>query len=348
MRGESPSGIDGSRLHSWSTDQIDPKDRFDCWSRAEGLSGVTAELEPEQRPAFAGEFLLRRIGTASLIELRAPRCAVERSADDNANAPGDSLCIYQQLGAGSRFSGNPEFSIHRGMFATVYSDLPYETAALAADGFHLRILKVPAADLRPSQADLVKAGLGDLVPKPFCERGALAPLLASCFRDLTETDDASEPERARSLVQALAQLALIERGLIRPGSRTALHALRVGRLSLARRLIARNISRAALSPAMVADLLGISVRHLHILFEATDISFAQTVTAERLAESRRLLTQPREQSISDIALACGFNSIATFYRAFQAAHGMSPGEFRATQGGVRIAAATVDLSEATR
>ena len=108
----------------------------------------------------------------------------------------------------------------------VYSDLPYETAPLAADGFHLRILKVPAADLRPSQADLVKAGLGDLVPKPFSEHGALVPLLASCFRDLKETDDASEPERARSLVQALAQLALIERGLIRPGSRVALHALR--------------------------------------------------------------------------------------------------------------------------
>jgi AraC-like DNA-binding protein len=286
---------------------------------------------PATSPMIHDAIVLRRIGTASLIELRGPLCAGERSTGDIADPPGDSLCIYQQLGAGSRFSGNPEFCIHHGMFATSYSDLPYETAPLAADGFHLRILKVPAADLRPSQADLVKAGLGDLVPKPFREHSALVPLLASCFRDLKETDDASEPERARSLVQALAQLALIERGLIRPGSRVALHALRVGRLSLARRLIARNISRTALSPALVADLLGISVRHLHILFEATDISFAQTVTAERLAESRRLLIQSRQQSISDIALACGFNSIATFYRAFQAAHGMSPGEFRATQ-----------------
>lgn len=282
-------------------------------------------------PNIQDDVVLRRIGAASLIELRAPPRASERSSGRIADAPGDSLCIYQQLGSGSRFSGNPEFCIHHGMFATSYSALPYETAALAADGFHLRILKVPAADLRPSQADLVKAGLGDLVPKPLCENGALAPLLASCFRDLKETDDEREPERARSLVQTLAQLALIERGLIRPGSRVALHALRVGRLSLARRLIARNISRTTLSPALVAELLGISVRHLHILFETTGISFAQTVTAERLAESCRLLTQPREQSISEIALACGFNSLATFYRAFQAAHGMSPGGFRATR-----------------
>ncbi len=299
---------------------------------------LTMSLSPEIQDAV----VLRRIGTASLIELRAPVRANGRRTGHIANAPDDSLCIYQQLGSGSRFSGNPEFCIHHGMFATSYSNLPYETAALADDGFHLRILKVPAVDLRPSQPDLVKAGLGDLVPKPFCENGALVPLLASCFRDLKETDDAREPEGARSLVQALAQLALIERGLIRPSSRAALHALRVGRLSLARRLIARNISRSALSPRLVADLLGISVRHLHILFEATGISFAQTVTAERLAESRRLLTHPREQSISEIALACGFNSIATFYRAFQAAHGMSPGSFRITQEAHELPSTTLD------
>lgn len=289
---------------------------------------LTMSLSPEIQDAV----VLRRIGTASLIELRTPPRANERSTGRIADAPGDSLCIYQQLGSGSRFSGNREFCIHHGMFATSYSALPYETAALATDGFHLRILKVPAADLRPSHADLVKAGLGDLVPKPLCENGALVPLLASCFRDLKETDDAGDPERARALVQTLAQLALIERGLIRPGSRAALHALRVGRLSLARRLIARNISRTTLSPALVAELLGISVRHLHILFETTDKSFAQTVTTERLAEGRRLLMQSPEQSISEIALACGFNSIATFYRAFQAAHGMSPGNYRTAQG----------------
>ena len=238
---------------------------------------------------FQDAVVLRRIGTASLIELRGRPARASAAQATSQMHPATAFASISSSARGSRFSGNPEFCIHHGMFATSYSDLPYETAPLAADGFHLRILKVPAADLRPSQADLVKAGLGDLVPKPFCEHGALVPLLASCFRDLKETDDASEPERARSLVQTLAQLALIERGLIRPGSRAALHALRVGRLSLARRLIARNISRAALSPALVADLLGISVRHLHILFEATDTSFAQTVTAERLAESRRLL-----------------------------------------------------------
>ena len=152
---------------------------------------LTMSPFPAPSPMIQDAVVLRRIGTASLIELRGPRPARSSAAQATLQMhAGDSLCIYQQLGAGSRFSGNPEFCIHRGMFATVYSDLPYDTAPLTADGFHLRILKVPAADLRPSQADLVKAGLGDLVPKPFSEHGALVPLLASCFRDLKETDEA--------------------------------------------------------------------------------------------------------------------------------------------------------------
>jgi AraC-like DNA-binding protein len=84
-----------------------------------------------------------------------------------------------------------------------------------------------------------------------------------------------------------------------------------------------------LSPAFVAELLRISVRHLYALFEATGMSFAQTVTAQRIGESRRLLKEAPDRSISQIAYASGFESLATFYRAFQAAHGASPGDFRA-------------------
>ena len=315
-------------MYKWSTDQIEPTHRFDHWRevRAKGLFGVTAELEPERRPQFAGEFALRRIGTASLIELHASPYHVERSAADIARAAGDSLCIYQQLGGGGWFgvNGSGEFTLRQGNFATSHSDVPYRTAPLAADGFHLRILKVPAADLIAPYA-----GLHDLFPKPFGNQPSLTPLLESCFSDLTEAGDGGDPAMSAPLVEAVAQLALIERGLVRPASRAAMGAIRIGHLSLARRLITRHLSNPALSPAFVAELLEISVRHLYALFEATSMSFAQTVTAQRIRESRRLLKEAPERSISQIAFASGFDSLATFYRAFQAAHGASPGDFRA-------------------
>jgi AraC-like DNA-binding protein len=62
------------------------------------------------------------------------------------------------------------------------------------------------------------------------------------------------------------------------------------------------------------------------LFEATGASFSQTVTAGRIEPSCRLLIEAPARTISQIAFASGFDSLATFYRAFHAVEGMSPGD----------------------
>ena len=325
-------------MYRWCTDEVEPQERFDYWRevRAKGLFGVTAELERERRADFFGEFSLRQLGAGGLVELKASPYTVERSTSDIAYTPGDSICVYQQLGSGGWFGGmrGSDFAIANGSFATSHTDLPYRTAPLDAGGFHLRILKIPVSRI-PAQDRRIR----ELTPKTFNDH-ALAPLLAACFADLGEVaagDDGAGDDGAAdatslvqtSLVQALAHLALIERGIVRPGSRLGQAALRTARLSQARRLIARQLQNPDLAPAMVADLLGVSVRHLHMLFEAAEKSFSQTVTDERLKRSRRLLREAPERLIADIATSCGFESLATYYRVFNAAYGMAPGDFRA-------------------
>jgi AraC-like DNA-binding protein len=324
--GASPA-IPPSPVHKWTTDEVAPKDRFDYWRevRAKGLFGATAELAREQRPQFFGEFALRKIGSAGFVELRASSYQIERSATDIANSPGDSLCIYQQLGGGGRFrvKDHDDFCVASGGYATSYSDLPYHTVPLDAGGYDLRILKVPAADI-----SLPKSGLGDLAARPFGDLAFVAPLLDSCFSDLTETGSDGDPMAAKALVRTLTQLTLVERGVVRPSSRIAQYAVRAGRLSLARRLIARHLAQPQLSPLYVATLLGISVRHLHVLFEEASMSFSHTVTALRIERSRRLLCEAPAMTIAAIAFASGFESIATFYRVFRAVQGVTPGDFR--------------------
>ncbi len=311
----------------WCTDEVEPQVRFDHWRevRAKGLFGVTAELVRDQRPAFFGEMSLRRFGAAGLVELRAAPYQVERSLADISRAPGDSICIYQQLGGGGWFGGmrGNDFAIANGAFATSHTDLPYRTAPLGAAGFQLRILKIPV-DALSAEDKRVR----DLAPKQFNDH-ALSGLLASCFADLSEDGSEHDTARTAPLVEALAQLALIERGILRPGSRRGQHALRVGRLSVAQRLIAQELRDPNLSPTMIADRLGVSVRHMHMLFEMAERSFSQTVTEQRLKQSRQLLREAPERLIADVAAACGFESLATYYRVFQAAHGMAPGDFRA-------------------
>ena len=324
---ETAPGVQVALEYRWSTDQMAPKERFDYWRevRAKGLFGASAELEREQRPQFFGEFALRKIGSAGFIELRASPYHVERSATDIANSPGDSLCIYQQLGGGGwfRVKGTDDFTLANGGFATSYSDLPYHTVPLDAGGYDLRILKVPVADIK-----LPKTSLDDLAPKPFGGLGFLVPLLESCFGDLSEAGNDNDPVAAKALVQTLTQLALVERGIVSPNSRIAQYAVRGGRLSLARRLIVRHLAQPQLSPAFVAALLGISVRHLHVLFEEASMSFSHTVTALRIERSRQLLRGAPKMTVAAIAFACGFDSLATFYRVFRGVQGVTPGDFR--------------------
>jgi AraC-like DNA-binding protein len=313
-------------VYRWCTDEVEPNDRFDYWRevRSKGLFGVTAELERERRTDFFGEFSLRQLGGAGLVELKASAYTVERSSTDIACAPGDAICVYQQLGSGGWFGGmrGNDFAIANGSFATSHTDLPYRTAPLDAGGFHLRILKIPVSSI-PAQDRRMR----ELSPRIF-DDPTLAPLLGACFAELgaASSDQGAE---ATSLVQALAHLALIERGIVRPGSRRGQAALRTARLSQARRLIARHLQNSDLSPSMVADELGVSVRHLHMLFETAAKSFSHTVTDERLKRSRRLMREAPERMIADIATACGFESVATYYRVFNAAYGMAPGDFRA-------------------
>ena len=152
----------------------------------------------------------------------------------------------------------------------------------AADGLDLRIQKTPGPGL----------ACHDIAQKTSGDRG-WAQLVEASFADFKEAMADGDTARSTSLANALAELALIERGMIAAGSRRGRRALRVARLSLARRLITRHLAQASLSPAMIADLLGVSVRHMHMLFEGTGRSFSQTVTAQRIRLSGRLFASCR-------------------------------------------------------
>jgi AraC-like DNA-binding protein len=180
----------------------------------------------------------------------------------------------------------------------------------AADDPDLRIQKTPAPS--PVCHDIVRETSGDR---------RWAPLVEASFADFKEAMEDGDTARSTSLVHALAELDRIERGMIAAGSRRGLRALRVARLSLARRSIRRHLSQASLSPAMVADLLGVSVPHMHMLFEDTGRSFSQTVTAQRIRLSGQLLREAPGRPIAEIAHACGFESLATFYRSFMPPRG---------------------------
>jgi transcriptional regulator GlxA family with amidase domain len=118
-----------------------------------------------------------------------------------------------------------------------------------------------------------------------------------------------------------------------PGSPDRRAARRASLLRAARDILEGDLSLPGLSSATVAAELGISLRQVHLLFEPTGLSFARTVTAQRLERARRLLREMPGCAVVDIGRLCGFDSKPTFYRVFRRAYGRSPGASRTMADG---------------
>lgn len=102
---------------------------------------------------------------------------------------------------------------------------------------------------------------------------------------------------------------------------------RTGSLQAARAFVEDNLEWGDLTPLNTARAIGVSVRQLHLLFEPTGVSFSRYVLAQRLERARTELADP-ERTVLEVALSCGIESSAVFYRAFRQAYGVTPTEYR--------------------
>jgi len=94
--------------------------------------------------------------------------------------------------------------------------------------------------------------------------------------------------------------------------------------------IDRHLADPDVTPEVIARAHHISVRYLHRLFEAEDITVSRWIQRRRLQECRRELAR-REvagRTIAAVARRWGFTSAAHFSRVFRATYGMSPVEWR--------------------
>lgn len=310
---------------TFSTDDLRPQDRFDHWCEVRGknLFGVTIELERQRRASFHGRFSAMPIGNAVLAEMTASSYRVGRTHADIARVSSNSLSIgYQVRGPGHMDIGRGR--VHRvgeGDFTVSHSDQPFRATPERTDGFHFRTLKIPLnSDI------VVGARTHDLAPGALDSKNRFTRLIAAMFTALTDRQD--PVTSAEDDVRHLARLALLARQRLSPGLPESRAALRTGYLHAARAIMKRDLRRADLTPALVAAELLISLRQVHVLFEPTGFSFARTLTAMRLKEARRRLETMPGHSVADIAYACGFDSLATFYRVFRSAFGMTPGDVR--------------------
>lgn len=99
------------------------------------------------------------------------------------------------------------------------------------------------------------------------------------------------------------------------------------------KLVQRELRNSALDITFIASQVGLSVRHIHRLFSAADMSLTQWILEQRLDHCFRDLSQQSsvQRSIGEIAFSWGFNDQAHFSRAFRKRFGIPPSKLRTSR-----------------
>lgn len=135
------------------------------------------------------------------------------------------------------------------------------------------------------------------------------------------------------MIARLTRLALLEHGSLE-GRRTS-HEVMRERID---GYLDQHLSRSDLSIDTIAHGLNCSKRYLHKVFLEGDCTLSEYILQRRLEASRKSLIDPAagQLSVTDIAYAWGFSSLAYFSRVFKQSYGMSPRDYRAAHGSPKV------------
>ena len=131
-------------------------------------------------------------------------------------------------------------------------------------------------------------------------------------------------------------------GALRPEGTGAISSPGVAMRESIDRYIERHLLAGQLSPGMIAQAHGVSVRTVNRVFSATGQTVGDVVRVRRLARARIDLAET-SNTISAIANKWGFSDASHLSRAFKSLYGLTPGDFRAEHA-IKIADDRVDLS----
>ncbi|GGC52838.1 helix-turn-helix domain-containing protein [Chelatococcus reniformis] len=190
-------------------------------------------------------------------------------------------------------------------------------------------LRIPGAMLR----DRV-LGIDDWTARSFSARQPSVAMFLDFARSFCRHGPKLSGEEGLSMAHHLMDLltlALTSSNEIGEGQETA---VREAHRQRALRAIENHLGEYDLTPSRVADVVGVSERHLQRIFAERGETVSAVIRRRRVEEACRLLgsAKARGRSIAAIGYQVGFADPAYFSRVFLKETGQSPAAYRSEPG----------------
>ena len=311
------------RVH-FSTDDLPPRDRVRFW--CDYFARQAQSITPDEIPdpgVFRAEAAGHVAGEFALLEIETGLQRVRRTAADVAADKGEAFFIRRfrrPMIWRAAPRSTPVDLIHEpGDFCVSSTEWRFDAESKGAASFG--ILVIPQGALSPLLT-------GGRLTRPFRLPGdsPLGSLLGTAMNAAKAQAPLLSDELGEGVLRNLCGLLALACGASEEGADQGRDSLRSAQLAAVKRHIDLHLGDPGLTPASAAAALGVSVRQLHRLFEPTGSSFARYLLRQRLLRCRDTIAGATGtgRSVIDIAFGWGFNSMATFYRAFASEFGGAP------------------------
>jgi AraC-like DNA-binding protein len=310
------------------TGHLPAGERFECWHEHIAQVLAPVKVTSDDPGGFRAEMRSIDLGVVMVSSLAVSSCDSHRTPELIRRSDPDTLQLVCTTRGRNSVAQDRRYAWQEPSDLVLYhTSRPFHVRAFADEDAAEGVMVVIPRALIP----LPLTKVDRLTCTAFSGREGIGALLSGYLAGLTagaERYRASDrPRLGTILMDLLASLLahhLDSVGALPPETRQRALLERV------HAFIQRHLGDPGLSPGVVAAAHGVSVRSLQRLFRAQDATVAGWIRDRRLDRCRRDLADPLlwDRPIHAVAARWGFTDAAHFSRAFRAAHGIGPQDYR--------------------
>jgi AraC-like DNA-binding protein len=312
------------------TEDLPAADRFAWWSEQVANDTVPTVVSSPYARDFRAVVTLADLGPARLSVLTFPEVRAARTAAlirrSDPERYGIDLMTQNALWLCQR---DRDSRVSAGALSLHDTSQPYDACALPGTGpGKMLMLHFPKAAL-PVRPERLECLLARRLPAATGMNAILARYITS-VASAVEHGEVGEPETGRLGEVALHLAVAVLAAEVGAEDRLSPETRRQALLSRIEAFVEHNLADPGLTPGAIAAHHHISVGYLHRLFQPRELTVAAWIRHLRLERCRADLADPRLRArpVHTVGARWGFRNSADFSRAFRAAHGMPPGDFR--------------------
>ncbi|MFC4591061.1 helix-turn-helix domain-containing protein [Sphaerisporangium corydalis] len=308
-----------------STDTLPPEERFDGWLDQMSQLVVPVRFTSGNRADFRGRIEAADLGAVQISSHVLPETDAYRTSRLIRRSDPEILyLLVAQSGPIALTQDRKRVTLGHLDMALFHTSRPYHVRTHGKHVNRALLIAIPGG-LLPFAAGALEQSVAKVLPGAH----GFGALVSRFLGGLATVTGSASPADLVRLGISLTDLVTMLLGhhldaAVPPETEQRALLLRV------HAHIQRNLGDHRLSPATIADAHSVSLRTLQRLFASQNTTVAAWIRARRLESCRRDLVRPggEREPIHVTGARWGFSDPAVFTRAFRAAYGTSPRDYR--------------------